>query len=302
MAVQPPISSQETPKNMAAGVGLAIASIVTQLGTSGMSFGQASRQARMQREAETKANQYLAKAREQIERQRMEEVQLPLKQRQLTEKARAVGMKQALEAFQETGPRAIIGGVPKAQQVDVAARAQEQAQTEQQLLQREEAIAKAKTQQDFSLANIELMGLQGAAQATADAQKAMAAGVTGGFTALGGAIQTGAELVDLYPQSALSKQVGALTGQAGSGEAMAGVLQQAQQTGAITQEQFNKLDLPALQGLEGYQLNQALETQLGGAGISAGQLRGFQFDPTLLQTTTPTTPIVTDSMNEFGFD
>jgi hypothetical protein len=287
---------------MSAAVALGVASIVTQLGGGALSFGQAAQQKRMQREAETKANQYLAKAREQIERQRMEEVQLPLKQRQLTEKARAVGMKQALEAFQETGPRAVIGGVPKAQQVDVAARAQEQAVTEQQLLQREEAIAQAKTQQDFSLANIELMGLQGASQAAADAQRAMAAGVTGGFTALGGAIKSGSELVSLYPQSALSKQVSALTGQAGSGEAMAGVLQQAQQTGAITQEQFNKLDLSALQGKTGFELNQLLQDQFSAAGISAGQLRGFQFDPTLLQTTTQTTPIVTDSMNEFGFD
>lgn len=287
---------------MAAGVGLAIASIVTQLGSAGMSFGQASRQARMQREAETKANQYLAKAREQIERQRMEEVQLPLKQRQLTEKARAVGMKQALEAFQETGPRAVIGGVPKAQQVDVAARAQEQAQTEQQLLQREEAIAKAKTQQDFSLANIDIMGAQGAAQAAADAQRAMASGVTGGFSALGGAIKTGAELVPLYQQDALSKQVGALTGQAGSGEAMAGVLQQAQQTGAITPQQFAQLDLAALQGKSGFELNQLLQDQFSAAGISAGQLRGFQFDPTLLQTTTLTAPAATDAMNDFAFD
>lgn len=285
-----------------AGVVLGIAAAVTSLASTGISFGQAAQQKRMQREAETKANQYLAKAREQIERQRMEEVQLPLKQRQLTEKARAVGMKQALEAFQETDPRAVIGGVPKAQQVDVAARAQEQAQTEQQLFQREQAIAQAKTQQDFSLANIELMGLQGAAQAAADAQKAMATGVTGGFTALGGALETGAELVSLYPQSALSKQVSALTGQAGSGEAMVGALQQAQQTGAITPEQFAQLDLSAIQGASGYELNQLLQDQFSAAGISAGQLRGFQFDPTLLQTTTPTTPIATDSMNEFGFD
>jgi len=264
-----------------AAVGLAIAGLTTQLGTSALSFLQASKQKRMQREAETKANEYLAKAREQIERQRMEEVQLPLKQRQLTEKARAVGMKQALEAFQETGPRAIIGGVPKAQQVDVAARAQEQAQTEQQLLQREEAIAKAKTQQDFSLANIDLMGAQGAAQAAADAQKAMAAGVTGGFTALGGALQEGSELVSLYPQSALSKQVSALTGQAGSGEAMAGVLQQAQQTGAITPEQFAQLDLSAIQGASGFELNQLLQDQFNAAGISAGQLRGFEINPNI---------------------
>ncbi len=287
---------------MAAGVGLAIASIITQLGTAGMSFGQASREKRMQREAENKANEYIAKAREQIEIQRMEEVQLPLKQRQLTEKARAVGMKQALEAFQETGPRAVIGGVPKAQQIDVAARAQEQAQTEQQLFQREEAIAKAKTQQDIALANIDLMGAQGAAQASADAQKAIAAGVTGGFTALGGAVETGSELVSLYPQNALSKQVSALTGQAGSGEAMVGALQQAQQTGAITPEQFAQLDLSSIQGASGFELNQLLQDQFSSAGISAGQLKGFQFDPTLLQTTALTAPIVTDSMNEFGFD
>jgi hypothetical protein len=266
---------------MSAAVALGVASIVTQLGGGALSFGQAAQQKRMQREAETKANQYLAKAREQIERQRMEEVQLPLKQRQLTEKARAVGMKQALEAFQETGPRAVIGGVPKAQQVDVAARAQEQAQTEQQLFQREEAIAKAKTQQDLALANIELMGAQGAAQAAADAQRAAAAGVTGGFTALGGALQAGSELVPLYQQTALSEQVSALTGQAGSGEAMAGVLQQAQQTGAITQEQFNKLDLSALQGKTGFELNQLLQDQFSAAGISAGQLKGFEFNPNI---------------------
>ena len=287
---------------MAASAALAISSAVSQLGGAALSFGQASKQARMQREAETKANQYIAQAREQIERQRMEEVQLPLKQRQLTEKARAVGMKQALEAFQETGPRAVIGGVPKAQQVDVAARAQEQAVTEQQLLQREEAIAQAKTQQDLALANIDLMGAQGAAQAAADAQRAMAAGVTGGFSALGGAIQTGAELVPLYQQDALSKQVGALTGQAGSGEAMTGLLQQAQQTGAITPEQFAQLDLSAIQGASGMELNQLLQDQFSAAGISAGQLRGFQFDPTLLKSTTLTAPTATDAMNDFAFD
>ena len=284
-----------------AGVALGIAAAVTSLASAGISFGQAAQQKRMQREAESKANEYIQSARAQIEKQRMEEVQLPLQQRKLTEKARAVGMKQALEAFQETGPRAVIGGVPKAQQVDVAARAQEQAQTEQQLFQREEAIAKAKTQQDIALANIDIMGAQGAAQAAADAQRAAAAGLTGGFTALGGALQAGAELVPLYQQNALSKQVSALTGQVGSGEAMAGVLQQAQQTGAITQEQFNKLDLPALQGLEGYQLNQALETQLSGAGVTAGQLRGFQFDPNLLQTTTPTATGTMDPMPDLEF-
>ena len=146
------------------------------------------------------------------------------------------------------------------------------------------------------------MGAQGAAQAAADAQRAMASGVTGGFSALGGAIKTGAELVPLYQQDALSKQVGALTGQAGSGEAMAGVLQQAQQTGAITPQQFAQLDLAALQGKSGFELNQLLQDQFSAAGISAGQLRGFQFDPTLLQTTTLTAPAATDAMNDFAFD
>ncbi len=263
-----------------AGILLGIAA-ASGLASAGMSFNQAAQQKRMQKEAETKANEYIQSARATIEKLRREEVQLPLKQRQLTEKARAVGMKQALEAFQETGPRAVIGGVPKAQQIDVAARAQEQAQTEQQLFQREEGIAKDKERRDIALANIDIMGAQGAAQAAADAQKAIASGVTGGFTALGGALQAGSELVPLFSQTALSKQVSALTGQAGSGEAMAGVLQQAQQTGAITQEQFNKLDLSALQGKTGFELNQLLQDQFSAAGISAGQLRGFEIDPSI---------------------
>lgn len=275
--------------------------IASQLAGAGLSFYQSFQQQREIKKAEAAANEYLERARATIEKVRSEEVQLPLKQRQLTEKARAVGMKQALEAFQETGPKAVIGGVPKAQQVDVAARAGEQARTEQQLFQREQAIAKEKERRDIALANIDIMGVQGASQAAADAQRAVASGVASGFTALGGALETAGKLAPLYPQSALSKQVSALTGQAGSGESMVGALQQALQTGAITQEQFNKLDLPALQGLEGYQLNQALETQLGGAGVSARQLRGFQFDPTLLQTTTPTATGTMDPMSGLEF-
>jgi len=263
-----------------AGVLLGIAA-ASGLASAAMSFNQSAQQKRMQREAEARANEYIKSARATIEKVRSEEVQLPLKQRELTEKARAVGMKQALEAFQETGPRAVIGGVPKAQQIDVAARAQEQAQTEQQLLQREQNIAKEKERRDIALANIDIMGAQGAAQAAADAQRAVASGVAGGFKALGGALETGSELVSLYPQNALSKQVSALTGQAGSGEAMAGVLQQAQQTGAITPEQFAQLDLSALQGKTGFELNQLLQDQFSAAGISAGQLRGFEIDPNI---------------------
>lgn len=254
---------------MAAGAALTIASIVTQLGSAGLSFGQAAKQKRMQEEAAARANQYIESAKASIEKIRSEEVQLPLKQRELTEKARAVGMKQALEAFQETGPRAVIGGVPKAQQIDVAARAQEQAQTEQQLFQREQAIAKEKERRDLALAEIDLMGAQGAAQAAADAQKQVAAGVASGFTALGGALETGADLVDLYPQERLSKQVDALTKAGGSGEGVVDLLTQAKATGAITPEQFAKFDLTAIQDASGFKLNQLLEDQFKITGIDA---------------------------------
>ncbi len=252
---------------MALSAALTIASIATQLGGAALSFGQAAKQARMMREADARANKYIESAKSNISKIRSEEVQLPLKQRELTEKARAVGMKQALEAFQETGPRAVIGGVPKAQQIDVAARAQEQAQTEQQLFQREQAIAKEKERRDLALAEVDLMGAQGAAQAAADAQKQRAAAITGGVTALSGALQTGADLVDLYPQQKLSKQVDALTKRAGSGEGVADLLTQAQATGAITAEQFAKFDLPAIRSASGYNLNQTLEDQFNLIGI-----------------------------------
>ncbi len=111
------------------------------------------------------------------------------------------------------------------------------------------------------------MGAQGAAQAAADAQKQRAAAITGGVTALSGALQTGADLVDLYPQQKLSKQVDALTKRAGSGEGVADLLTQAQATGAITAEQFAKFDLPAIRSASGYNLNQTLEDQFNLIGI-----------------------------------
>ena len=262
-------------------------SIASQLAGAGFSFYQAFKQGREIKKAEAAANEYLKSAKATIEKVRSEEVQLPLKQRELTEKARAVGTKQALEAFQETGQRAVIGGVPKAQQVNVEEIAKDQARTEQQLFQREQAIAKEKERRDIALANIDIMGVQGASQAAADAQRAVASGVESGFTALGGALETAGKLAPLYPQSALSKQISSLTGQAGTGESMVGALKQAQQTGAITPEQFAQLDLSAIQGASGYGLNQLLQDQFSAAGISARQLKGFQFDPTLLQTTPP---------------
>jgi hypothetical protein len=130
----------------------------------------------------------------------LEALRVPTMGAELRERGIARATTAGIESMQEAGAEAVLGGVPRvvtaadAQSAEVAAELdQMQARRDEAVLREEQAIQQQKIGIERDIANIEMMRLQGAGQAAADAARQQQAGIAGIASGLGGmAVQSSA--------------------------------------------------------------------------------------------------------------
>ena len=144
----------------------------------------------------------------------LEALRVPTMGAELRERGIARATTAGIEAMQEAGAEAVLGGVPRvvtaadAQSAEVAAELdQMQARRDEAVLREEQAIQQQKIGIERDIANIEMMRLQGAGQAAADSAGQQQAGIAGIASGLGGmAVQSSAAQNPYGAQTTTSSQ------------------------------------------------------------------------------------------------
>lgn len=179
---------------VAAGVGIAATATTT-----GMSFAQANKQKKLQREAESDARQAMEEARKKLEVNYYDQLAVPKEAYELEREALLSGGAQALQAGAEQarGAGAVAGRVQMAQN---------EAQAGQRTSMAKELadLQKLSAEEDSRLRDVgvqlDLAEVEGAQLAARDAQEARTAAMQQGMQGITSLAQTGMELAPLYGQ------------------------------------------------------------------------------------------------------
>ena len=183
------------------GLGLGIASLAIGVGTTALSFGQAGSQKKLMDRANKKAAEQMAKARQRLEVNYMDDLDINKEQYnierdnvlQATAAATQAGMEGDARGAAATAGRVTMGTQAGQRQV----RASQEAEVNR--------LAELSAKEDARLRDLNLqldMGeIQGAQQAASDAQAARSAAMQQGFTSLGQTVQQGLALVPLFAQN-----------------------------------------------------------------------------------------------------
>ncbi len=175
---------------MALGTALTVASAASSAIGAGMSFAQASRNRKLQLEAEQAAEEAMRGAKRELEVNYYDQLSLPMQAYDYQRDANLAAGAQAIEAGRESER----GGVATAGRIQMAA------QDAQQKLAGAMAdelmgLEKLSAMEDARLAgerkNLQLAEVEGAQKAAASAQQMAAASMQGGFNALSQGLKTG---------------------------------------------------------------------------------------------------------------
>ena len=175
---------------MALGTALTVASAASSAIGAGMSFAQASRNRKLQLEAEQAAEEAMKGAKRELEVNYYDQLSLPMQAYDFQRDANLAAGAQAIEAGRESER----GGVGTAGKIQMA---QQDAQQKLAGTMADElmGLEKLSAGEDIRLAgerkNLQLAEAEGAQRAAASAQQMAAASMQGGFSALGQGIKTG---------------------------------------------------------------------------------------------------------------
>jgi X-X-X-Leu-X-X-Gly heptad repeat protein len=183
----------------------AIALGATSVASAGASFAQAAKQQRQMREAEEAAARYMDDARKKFSVNFAEQLQVPLEGYEMASDLNRQAVAQNIEALRESGQRAILGGVAGLQQQAQDGAEQLRMGMQQDLYERDRAIAAEESRLRDIQAEIDLGEAAGAQQAAADAQMMRAQSIQSGLGALASGATTLYEGSDLYSQSKETK-------------------------------------------------------------------------------------------------
>jgi X-X-X-Leu-X-X-Gly heptad repeat protein len=183
----------------------AIALGATSVASAGASFAQAAKQQRQMREAEEAAAKYMDDARKKFSVNFAEQLQVPLEGYEMASDLNRQAVAQNIEALRESGQRAILGGVAGLQQQAQAGAEQLRMGMQQDLYERDRAIAAEESRLRDIQGEIDLGEAAGAQQAAADAQMMRAQSIQSGLGALASGATTLYEGSDLYSQSKETK-------------------------------------------------------------------------------------------------
>jgi hypothetical protein len=201
---------------MGVATAIAIGGLAISAGSTAMSFAQAGKQSKLQRQAEAKAAQAMAEARKKLNVNFAKNLSI---QKEPYELAR--------EAMLSTGAQAIQAGIESDRGAEVTAgkvqMAQNQGQADIRSVMGQELtdINKQVINEDSRLRDLnvqlDLGEVEGAQLAARDAQEARAAAMTEGFQGLASTAQQGLEMVPLFqktkqPTAAAQPGVGPMTG------------------------------------------------------------------------------------------
>ena len=186
---------------VAAGIGLA-----TSLGSAGMSFSQAAKAKRQGEKAQKASKELMKEAERKAEVEFMQKLNVPLDAYGREERQIIQSQQQNIQALQEGDSRNLAAGVGI-----VGAGATESAENSRIALGKELFDLQKTQVQEQSDINQDLKDMKvGAAadqqQISRDSQEASAAAMQQGVASVGQAIQQGASMVSLFPQSKADRQ------------------------------------------------------------------------------------------------
>jgi hypothetical protein len=186
----------------------AIALGATSVASAGASFAQAAKQQRQMREAEESAAKYMDDARKKFSVNFAEQLQVPLEGYEMASDLNRQAVSQNIEALRESGQRAVLGGVAGLQQQAQAGAEQLRMAMQQDLYDRDKAIAAEESRLRDIQAEIDLGEAAGAQQAAADAQMMRAQSIQSGLGALASGATSLYEGSQLYKSDLSSKVLG----------------------------------------------------------------------------------------------
>jgi hypothetical protein len=178
---------------------IALAGLAVSAGSTAASFGQAAKQKKIQREAESDATKAMAEARKKLDVNFYEQLGIQKEPYELEREALLAAGAQAIQAGTESerGAAAVAGRVQLQQQ-------QGQRQIAAAMGQEMLGLEKAKVAEESRLRDmgvgLDLGEVEGAQLASRDAQQAAAAATTQGIQGVASMAQQGLSLVPLYGQ------------------------------------------------------------------------------------------------------
>ena len=191
---------EESGPMQATGLVLGITSVALAAGSTAMSFSQAGKSKRAQRDAESKADAMMRTARKRLDINYMEELSIKKEPYELQREALLQQGATALQAAQEGDQRGVAATAGRLQQAQTAAQGQVRTAMGQEL----QAIDKAVAEEDARLRDLnvqlDLGEIAGAQQAAADAEQRAQAQTAQGIQGVMNTVQAGASLVPLYSQ------------------------------------------------------------------------------------------------------
>ncbi len=182
---------------MGVATAIAIGGLAISAGSTAMSFAQAGKQNRLQREAEAKAAQAMAEARKKLEVNYAKNLSIQKEPYELAREAIISTGAQAIQQGVESdrGAEATAGKVQMAQN---AGQGQVRAEMGQELTDINKQIINEDSRlRDLGL-QMDLGQVEGAQLAARDAQEAKSAAIAQGFQGLGSMVQQGLDMVPLY--------------------------------------------------------------------------------------------------------
>jgi ribosomal protein L9 len=190
---------------------LTAAGLAVSAGTAGMSFAQAGKQRRMQREAERDAAQAMGEARKKLEVNYYEQLGIKKEPYELAREAAISSGAQLIEAGREGEQRGIGAVAGRVQMAQNEAQGQIRSAMGQEMMGLEKLVAGEESRLRDMGVNLDLAEAQGAQLAARDAQEAAASYTTQGMQGLQQLGQQAIQAAPLYDKTASAKIAGNIT-------------------------------------------------------------------------------------------
>ena len=267
---------------MALPLAIGIASLGMQALGSGLSIAQSIKQRKLAEDAERASASALAQAKQRLDVNRMEGLQVPLEAYGLNTQAMLAAQRQALEGMRESGQRAIQGGAQASQEVTQQGLEKQRQKMAQDIYNRDVEIAKAEQVRDRVMGSLSLEEAIGFEKQAMDRQLQSTASLSGGVKGAGNVLSAYQKMRPLF--NARQTELDAVRTLQSAGEYGDLNARQARRQGALdeySQEEISRLaqGLPAsVYNFEGvdpssYNLNYGMDNAL------SEYLSSFQASP-----------------------
>jgi hypothetical protein len=263
---------------IATGTALAVASLTATAAGTGMSFAQAGKQGKLQRQAESEAEKAMQEAEKAADVNFYEALAIQKEPYELEREAALSAGAQAIEALREGEARGAGAGVGRVQMAQQEAQAGIRTAMGQELMGLEMATAEEESRlRDIGI-QLNLEEAAGAQQAAADAQAARAQAIQQGMEGVTSMIQQGVSAAPLFEKGAAGRQLSRLQKSAlGSGISQGDYQKSIAALGSV-----GGVDVSKFGGLSPDQFQSAM------LGLGAGNLRDLRgMLPTTLQSFNP---------------